>query len=224
LELVLYAGFELMELCSCVKCLLSHFGKFSFQFQLLSSEIIYNGLQLIVLIVTISAMGKGIHHMLKFFDSEIKICNHIIFALKLAFFLFEVLYLNFFSLDFAFKIRNLFVLLLGDSFDDIFFVFLKNIFDLGEVGFDDVSHSAEILEQGRNFLLQGCTEDSRDFRLHRPDHALDFFLIVGVLRYEGALDFHNSLNDDLELIDFGFLLIWKDVAVFKDLSDYLVEL
>ena len=162
--------------------------------------------------------------MLKFFDSEIKICNHIIYALKLAFFLFEVLYLNLFSLDFAFKIRNLFVLLLGDSFDDIFFVFLKNIFDLGQVGFDDVSQSAEALKQGGNFLLQGCTEDTRDFRLHRLYDALDFLLVLGVLRYEGALEFHYGLNNELELINFGFLLVWKYVVVFEDLGDYWVEL
>jgi hypothetical protein len=165
-------------------------------------------------------MAKGINLVLKILDSEIESLNNLIFALKLTFFLLEVVYLNIFSLNFAFKIRNLFVLLLGNNLDDILFMFFKNIFYLGEVCFDDVSHSAEVLEQGGNFLLQGCTEDSRDFRLHRPDHALDFFLIVGVLRYEGALEFHNSLNDDLELIDFGFLLIWKDVALFKDLSDY----
>jgi hypothetical protein len=113
---------------------------------------------------------------------------------------------------------------LSDSLDDILFIFFKNIFNLGEVGFDDIGHSAEVLEQGGNFLLKGYTEDSRDFRLHRPYDALDFLLVIGILCYEGALEFHNSLNDDLELINFGFLLIWKDVAVFKDLSDYLVEL
>jgi hypothetical protein len=99
-------------------------------------------------------------------------------------------------------------------------MFFKNVFNLGEVSFDDVSHSAEFLKQGRNFLLQGCTEDTCDFRFHRPYDALDFFLVIGILSYEGALEFQNSLNDDLELIDFGFLLIRKEVAVFQDFPNY----
>ena len=76
-------------------------------------------------------MGKGINLVLKILDSEIETCNKLIFALKLTFFLLEVVYLNIFSLNFAFKIRNLFVLLLGDSLDDILFMFFKNIFNLG---------------------------------------------------------------------------------------------
>jgi hypothetical protein len=180
-------------------------------------------------------MGKGIHLLLKFFNSGIQTSYHFIFALKLPFLLFEGLYLNFFSLDFAFKFRNLTVLLLGnsldsifllfcDSFDDIFFVGLKYIFYLREVGFDNLCHSAEALKQRGNFLLQCCTEDACDIWLHHPDDALDFFLIRGVLRYEGALEFHNSLNDELELINFGFLLILYDVVVSEDLGDYCVEL
>jgi hypothetical protein len=180
-------------------------------------------------------MGKGIHLLLKFFYSGIQTSYHFIFALKLPFLLFEGLYLNFFSLDFTFKFRNLSVLLLGnsldgiflffgDSFDDIFFVGLKYIFDLREVGFNNLSHPAEALKQRGNFLLQGCTEDTRDIWLHHPDDALDFFLVRGVLRYEGALELHNCLNDELELINFGFLLIWYDFIIFEDLGDYCVEL
>ena len=168
-------------------------------------------------------MGKGINLVLKILDSEIKTCNNLIFALKLTFFLLETVYLNFLSFDFAFKIRNLFILLFGDSLDDILFIFFKNVLNLGEVGFDDIGHSAEALKQRGNFLLQGWTKDTHDFRLHRPNDTLDFFLVVGILSYEGALEFHDSLKDDLELINFGFLLIWKNVALFKDLSDYWVE-
>ena len=73
-------------------------------------------------------------------------------------------------------------------------------------------------------MLQGCTEDTRDFRLHRPDDALNFFLIVGVLNNEGALEFHDCLNNELELINFGFLLILKNVVIFEDLGYSLVEL
>ena len=169
-------------------------------------------------------MIKVINLVLKILDSEIKTCNNLIFALKLTFFLLESVYLNFLSLDFAFKIRNLFILLFGDSLDDILFIFFKNVLNLGEVGFDDIGHSAEALEQRGNFLLQGWTKDTHDFRLHRPNDTLDFFLVVGILSYEGALEFHDSLKDDLELINFGFLLIWKNVTLFKDLSDYWVEL
>ena len=168
-------------------------------------------------------MGKGNNLVLKILDSEIKTCNNLIFALKLTFFLLQSVYLNFLSLDFAFKIRNLFILLFGDSLDDILFIFFKNVLNLGEVGFDDIGHSAEALKQRGNFLLQGWTKDTHDFRLHRPNDTLDFFLVVGILSYEGALEFHDSLKDDLELINFGFLLIWKNVALFKDLSDYWVE-
>ena len=168
-------------------------------------------------------MGKGINLVLKILDSEIKTCNNLIFALKLTFFLLESVYLNFLSLDFAFKIRNLFILLFGDSLDDILFIFFKNVLNLGEVGFDDIGHSAEALKQRGNFLLQGWTKDTHDFRLHRPNDTLDFFLVVGILSYEGALEFHDSLKDDLELINFGFLLIWKNATLFKDLSDYWVE-
>ncbi len=106
-----------------------------------------------------------------------------------------------------------------DSFDNIFFVALKNIFDLWEVSFDNVCHSAEILKQCGNFLLQGSPKDTCDFRLHRSNDTLDFFLIRGILSYEGALEFHNSLNDELKLVDFGLHLILKDVVVFEDLTD-----
>jgi hypothetical protein len=68
-------------------------------------------------------MGKGIHLLLKFLDSDIEAGYHFIFALKLTFLLFQGLYLNFFSLDFTFKFRNLYVLLLGKSFDTIFLFF-----------------------------------------------------------------------------------------------------
>jgi hypothetical protein len=170
--------------------------------------------------LVICGIGKGINLVLKILDFEIETLNDLIFAFKLSFFLLEVVYLNIFSLNLAFNIRNLFILFLGDSLDDILSLFFKNVFNLGEASFDDVSHSAEFLKQGRNFLLQGCTEDTCDFRLHRPYDAFDFFLVIGILSYEDALEFHNSLNDDLELIDFGFLLIWKEVAVFKDFPDY----
>ena len=46
-------------------------------------------------------MGKGIDLVLKILDSEIETCNNLIFAFKLSFFLLEVVYLNFFSLNFA---------------------------------------------------------------------------------------------------------------------------
>ena len=167
-------------------------------------------------------MTKGINLVLKILDSEIETCNNLIFALKLSLFLLEVVYLNIFSLNFAFKIWNLFILLLRDSLDGILFIFFKNVFNLEEVGFDDICHSAKVLEQGGNFLLQGCTEDTRDFRLHRPDDALNFFLIVGVLNNEGALEFHDCLNNELELINFGFLLILKNVVIFEDLGYSLV--
>ena len=76
--------------------------------------------------------------------------------------------MNFFSLDFGSKFSNLFVFRLsysfdaifllfgdvlddlffffGDSFDYVFFVRLKNIFDLREIGFDNLSHSSEVLQ------------------------------------------------------------------------------
>jgi hypothetical protein len=180
-------------------------------------------------------MCKGIHLLLKFFDSDIETSYHFFFALKLPFFLFEGLYLNFFSLDFAFKFRNLIVLFLGKSFDgillllsdcldDVFFVGLKYIFDLREVSFDDLSHSTEALKQCGNFFLQRCAEDTRDIWLHHSDDTLNFFLVGGVLRYEGTLEFHNSFDDKLKLIDFGLFLIWHDFIVFEDLRDYRVQL
>jgi len=132
-------------------------------------------------------MGKGIQLLLKFFDSQIQTCNHFIFPFKFSFFLFEVVYLNFLSLDFAFKIRNLFVLFLSDCLDDLFFVGLKNIFDLSKVGFDNVCHSAEVLKQRRNFLLQSRAKGTSDIRVHHSDHALNFFLVRGILRYQCAL-------------------------------------
>jgi hypothetical protein len=181
--------------------------------------------------VTVTAMGKGIHLLLKFLNSGIQTSYHFIFALKLTFLLFEGLNLNFFSLDFPFKIKNLSVLVLSysfdsipflfcDTFDDIFFVGLEYIFDLREVGFDNLCHSTEALKQRGNFLLQCYTEDTRDIWLHHPDDALDFFLVRGVLLYEGAIEFHNSLNDELDLINLGFLFILYDLVVSKDLGDH----
>jgi hypothetical protein len=73
-------------------------------------------------------------------------------------------------------------------------------------------------------LLQRCVENARDFWFHLLDDALDFFFIVCVLRDECVLEFHNSLNDELELINIGFFFIGKDIVVFEDLGDDLVEL
>ena len=50
---------------------------------------------MIFLILTIYA--KGIDLALKILDSEIETCNNFIFALKLSFFLLEVVYFSFFS-------------------------------------------------------------------------------------------------------------------------------
>jgi hypothetical protein len=190
----------------------------------------------------VAAMCKGIHLLLKFFDSGIETSYHFIFALKLPFLLFEGLNLNFFSLNFIFKIRDLIILLLsysfdtiflifddgldgifflfGDSLNDVFFMGLKDIFDLREVGLDNLSHSAEVFKQRGNFLLQCCAEDIDDFRLHRSDDALNFFLVRCVLSYEGALEFHNCFNDELKLIDFGLFFIWHYFIVIEDLAYY----
>jgi hypothetical protein len=96
--------------------------------------------------LVICGIGKGINLVLKILDSEIETLNDLIFAFKLSFFLLEVAYLSIFSLNLAFNIRNLFILFLGDSFDDILSLFFKNVFNLGEASFDDVSHSAEFLK------------------------------------------------------------------------------
>ena len=73
-------------------------------------------------------------------------------------------------------------------------------------------------------FLQNSTKLLRDFRLHRLNHALDVFLVVGVLRNEAVLEFHNRLNDELQLINFGFFLAWKNVVLFEDLANNLVQL
>ena len=156
-------------------------------------------------------MGKGIQFWLNFLDFYIKNFYHFIFGLKLTFFLFEILYLKFLSVDFTFKIRNFYVLLLsdglddlfllfGDSFDNFFFLILKNIFDFWKVGFDYLSHSAQVLKQRGNLLLQGWSEEIRDFWLHLCNDALDLFLTVSFVCfvwYKAALEFHNSLNYEL---------------------------
>ncbi len=74
---------------------------------------------------------------------------------------------------------------------------LKNIFNLREVRFYNFCHSSEVLKQRRYFLLQGHAKGIYDIWLHHSDHAPDFFLIRGVLRHQGALEFHDRLNDKL---------------------------
>ena len=103
-------------------------------------------------------------------------------------------------------------------------MFLKNSLDLGEVSLDNVSHSAEALKQGRNFTLQSFTEDSCDLRLHSPYNTLDFFLVSRVLSHQSALELHNCLYDQLELINFGFFFIGNDVIVSKDLGNDVMQL
>ena len=103
--------------------------------------------------------------------------------------------MSFFSLNFVIEISNLFVLLLGDSINDLFFVFFKNIFNMREVCFDNSSHSAEALKQCGNLILQGYSEATLDFRFHHSYHTFDFFLVICVLRYQVALELHNSFND-----------------------------
>ena len=161
--------------------------------------------------------------LLKFFDYDIETFYFFFFAFKLPFFLFEDIYLNFFSLDFVFKIRNLIILILSYSFDDFFFLCLKNLFNLWEVGFNNLSHSSEVFKQSRN-LLHCCTKNTSYFRLHFSDHCFNFFFVSRILSYQGTLEFHNCLNDKLELIDFRFLFFLYDFVVFKDLCYYRVEL
>jgi hypothetical protein len=123
----------------------------------------------------------GMHLVLKFFNPCIDCFNHFLFDLKLSFYLFEDLFLNFLSLDFAFKIRNFFVFLLSDCLDDLFFMVLDNIIDLRKVGIYNVCHSAKVFKQCRNFLLEGR---AKGIRLHHSDRTLNFFLIRGILCYQ----------------------------------------
>ena len=102
--------------------------------------------------------------------------------------------MNFFSLDFTFNIRNLIFILLRytldfffpllcNSYYDIIFSGLKNIFDFWEIGIDNLINSGDLLKLLWNFLLQFFTQYIRDFILHWCYDALNFFLVGGVLRY-----------------------------------------
>ena len=86
--------------------------------------------------------------------------------------------------NFKFKIYNH----LFFAFKLFFFVFFE-IFKLEQVGLENISHSDELLKRSRNFLLQGWTEDTSDFRLHIAYHTFDFFLISRILYNESALEF-----------------------------------
>ena len=97
-------------------------------------------------------------------------------------------------------------------------MFLKNSLDLGEVSLNNLSHSAEALKQGQNFCLQSFTKDSSDLRFHTPYCTLDFFLVSRVLSHQCALELHDCLHDELELINFGFFFIGNDVIVFENLG------
>jgi hypothetical protein len=162
--------------------------------------------------------------MLKLFNVAFKCRNDFVFPFEQPFFYGEILNFSFFGFNFIFKLLNLFVLLLGNSVDHIILMFLKNRLDLGEVSLDNVSHSAEALKQGRNFSLQSFTEDSCDLRFHRPYCTLDFFLVSRVLSHQSALELHDCLHDELELINFGFFFIGNDVIVFENLGNNFMKL
>jgi hypothetical protein len=161
--------------------------------------------------------------MLKLINIAIKSSNRFIFSFKQSFFLLEFVNISFLSFDFIFKLRNLLILLLNNCVDKIVLVFLKNFFDLTKVGLDNISHSAEALKQCLHFLLQCCAEDTCDFRFHRSYHTLDFFLVGSILSDESALEFHDCFDNELELISFRFFFFWKEVVVFENPCDELVE-
>jgi hypothetical protein len=73
-------------------------------------------------------------------------------------------------------------------------------------------------------LLHSCTKHTGDLRIHHSDNTLNFFLVGSVINYKGTLEFHHSLNNKLELINLCFFFIWKNVVIFEDLPDDLVEL
>jgi hypothetical protein len=147
-------------------------------------------------------MGLFTQLNLKFVYILVEVSNQFIFAFKLAFFKFQVVYLNLFSFNIGFKFSYLFVLLLRNSLDDIFLDFLESIFDLSEVSLDDVCHPAEVLKQRGDFMLQHFAKGSSDFGFQLPDHTLNLFLVSGVMRDQDALEFHDCLNDELELVHF----------------------
>ena len=98
-------------------------------------------------------MSEGIELLLKLINVAIKRWNEFIFAYKFSFFLSKILNLSILSFNIIFKLWDFFVFLLSNGFNNIVLVFLKNIFNLREVGLDYISHSTEALKQGRHFLL-----------------------------------------------------------------------
>ena len=101
-------------------------------------------------------------------------------------------------------------------------MFFKNSFCLREVGLYDLSHTAKALKKRGDLCLLVDTEETGDFRFHRPDNHLDLFLVCCVLGKQSALKFHNCLNDQLELVNFRLFFTRDDVIVSKDLCNNLI--
>jgi hypothetical protein len=101
----------------------------------------------------------------------------------------------------------------------------KSLLYLREVCFDNIGHSFKVFEQFSDLLLQLMSKSAQNFRFHFLNSTLDILLVINILRYETALNFHYCFNDKLELITYlRFFFVLQDVVVSQDLSDDFMEL
>jgi hypothetical protein len=96
-----------------------------------------------------------------------------IFAFEFSLNRIKLVYSVFFSFEviseilyFAFKFRDILILLCGDGIDNFLLILLKDLLDLREVSFDDVCHVSEVFEEVGYFFFELAAEGLLYFRLH----------------------------------------------------------
>ena len=150
------------------------------------------------------------------FDIAIKDWYRFIFTFKLSFNYFKFIYLNIFSFELLFKFSNLKGLFISDCVDDPFIVLLIVLFDLGEVVLNKLCGTLDVLKKAFIYcLLYLLTQWFFHFRLHWLNGSFYIFLIWYVLWNNFVMKFHNTLDNQLELVCIHFHLSFNDAVILE---------
>ena len=143
------------------------------------------------------------------------------FALEVINTLKDLLNLLFFRLQGLFQWKDLLLLLLFNSFEDIFFHFIKSRSELAEVFVKETSH---ICKNFSYLLRHCCTERGFQLCLHTFDGCFSVPLARRIERYECVLDLQNFSDDDLHFIFWIVILALNNVTFSEKLDDSIMHL
>jgi hypothetical protein len=113
---------------------------------------------------------------------------------------------------------------LSDCLYYFILVFLKDLYYLWEVSFDDITHPLEIFQYFVHFFLQYISKHRINFWPHWFNNTLDFLLVLSILWNKWALYLQNSLDYHFKLVTFTFFFIRQDFVISQNSCEKFVYL